>query len=121
MPCRQPVAADAGIENRRLDTGIAADDQKCIGLVDPGDGRIEQIARPRAPPIFAPSWRQSTCWRFRILSNRVFSANIASASHLVAGDGGDRDSGFAFFIFAAIAPKASSQLAACKLAVATPA
>ena len=36
---------DAGVEHRRLVARIGADEQEGVGLVDAGDGRIEQIAR----------------------------------------------------------------------------
>src|SRR5262249_19122439 len=41
-----PALADAGVEHRRLPARVAADDQQRVGLVDPGDGGIEEIARP---------------------------------------------------------------------------
>src|SRR3974390_2826405 len=40
-----PALADARVEDRRLAARIGADDQQRIGLVDTGDGRIEQVAR----------------------------------------------------------------------------
>ena len=39
-----PALADARIEDRRLLARIGADDEQRVGRVDPGDGRIEQIA-----------------------------------------------------------------------------
>ena len=39
----QPALADAGVEHRRFEARIRADDHDRVGLVDAGDRRIEQI------------------------------------------------------------------------------
>ncbi len=41
-----PALADAGVEHGRLAARIGADDQQGIGLLDPGDRGVEEIARP---------------------------------------------------------------------------
>ena len=39
-----PTFADARIEHRRFVARIGADDQDRVGLLDAGDGRVEEIA-----------------------------------------------------------------------------
>ena len=41
-----PALADAGVEHGRFPARIGADEQQRIGLLDAGDGGVEQIARP---------------------------------------------------------------------------
>ena len=41
-----PALADAGVEHRRFPARIGADDEQRVGLLDAGDGGVEQIARP---------------------------------------------------------------------------
>ena len=44
MPLRLPPALqDAGIEHRRFEARIGADEQNCVGMVDALDRRVEQI------------------------------------------------------------------------------
>ena len=38
-----PAFADAGVEHRRVTARIGADQQQRVGMIDAGDGRIEQI------------------------------------------------------------------------------
>ena len=46
-----PALADAGIEHRRLVARVGADDQDRVGLLDAGDGRVEEVARAAARRI----------------------------------------------------------------------
>ena len=39
-----PALADAGVEHRRFEARIGADDQDRVGLLDAGDGRVEEVA-----------------------------------------------------------------------------
>ena len=48
-----PALADAGVEHRGFPARIGADDQQRVGLLDAGDRRIEQVARP-APARIEP-------------------------------------------------------------------
>ena len=40
----EPALADAGVEHRRLDARVRADNHDRVGFVDAGDSRIEQVA-----------------------------------------------------------------------------
>ena len=44
-----PALADAAVEHGRFPPRIAADNQQCIGFLDAGNGRVEEVARP--PPF----------------------------------------------------------------------
>ena len=44
----QEALADAGIQHGRFDARIGADDQQRVGILDPGDGAVEQIPGPQA-------------------------------------------------------------------------
>ena len=43
-----PAAPNARVEHRRLAARIRADEQDDVGVVDAGDGRVEDVARPAA-------------------------------------------------------------------------
>src|SRR6185437_8106109 len=40
-----PAPAEAGVEHRRLSARICTDDEESVGLLDAGDGGVEQIRR----------------------------------------------------------------------------
>ena len=105
---RAPALADAGVEHGRFPARIGADDEQRVGLLDAGDGGVEEVGRP------APG---------RIERGAILAAvdvgdaeprhQILEREHLldrgeIAGDGADAARRAAFTL-AAIASKASGQ------------
>ena len=46
----QPAAAQAGVQDRRLETGVGSHQEDRVGLFQPGDGGVEQPGLPRPRP-----------------------------------------------------------------------
>ena len=75
-----PALAQAGVDQRRLEARIGADQQAEVGLLDAGDRGVEEVAAARAlASSLAPSWRQSRCGE-PSASIRSLSTTMASQS-----------------------------------------
>ena len=76
-----PALADARVEHRRFLARIGADDQQRVGLLDAGDGRVEQVARAAERRIERRAVLPAVdVRRRRARAIRSLSANISSTA-----------------------------------------
>ena len=75
-----PALADARIEHRRFAARIGADDQQRVGLLDAGDGGVEQIARPAPRRIERRAVLPASMFFEPSRVIRSLSANISSTA-----------------------------------------
>ena len=82
----QQALAHAGVDQRRFPARVAADQQDRIGLLDAGDGGVEQVAgrAARARAARRPGGNRGSASRARAI--RSFSANMRLGIAEVAGD-----------------------------------
>ena len=84
----QEALADAGVDDRRLLARIAADDQDGVGLIDPGDARVEQIARA-LPRIDHRAILAAIDVRRAERAHQFLEREHGLDVSVIAGDGGD--------------------------------
>src|SRR3546814_8447228 len=90
MPLRLPPALqDAGIEHRRLEARVGADEQNCVGMVDALDRRVEQIGgateRGIEPGAVLPA---IDVGRSELLGEKLQGEHLLGRSE-IAGDGSE--------------------------------
>ena len=87
-PAHRMAFADARVDQRRLPARVGADDQAGIGLLDPGDGCVEQIARARSCRKLRPLLARIDMRRAE-RGEQILEHRHGLAVGEVAGDRGD--------------------------------
>ena len=84
-----PALADAGVEHRRFLARIGADDHHAVGFIDPGDGRVEEVARAAPFGIEHGAVLAAVEVRRAELPDQLLEREHLLDAAEVAGDGAD--------------------------------